>query len=152
VSFSNGVLQADTLPEAAERAGKKVVSIEWSGGSRTMTPLKGPVVDYRSFYSNRGLWTNWDVPGQPAGANAFGVQYQRNDLVAASGWSNTPTSYSPAKQGTFDLGSYTSGGSPVIANDQYDVYVFDSTNDAKVDYDHVLIVPNANAKDGSLTR
>ena len=108
-AFSAGVLQADTIAEAAERAGKKVVSLEWAGGSRTMTPLQGPVVDYRNFYSNRGLWTNWDVPGQPAGANAFGVQYQRFDLADAAGWTNVPASYSPAKQGTFDLGSYTSG-------------------------------------------
>ncbi|HXH97796.1 MAG TPA: alkaline phosphatase family protein, partial [Gaiellaceae bacterium] len=106
-SFSTGVLQADTLAEAAERAGKKVVSLEWSGGSRTISGLAGPVVDYRSFYSNRGLWTNWDVPGQPAGANAFGVQYQRFDLADAAGWTNVPTSYSPAKQGMFDLGSYS---------------------------------------------
>ena len=44
---------------------------------------------------------------------------------------NVPPSYSPAKQGTFDLGSYTSGtpATPVIANDQYDFYVYDSTND-----------------------
>jgi 2',3'-cyclic-nucleotide 2'-phosphodiesterase (5'-nucleotidase family) len=148
-AFSGGVLQADTIAEAAERAGKKVVSIEWSGASRTMTSLKGPVVDYRNFYSNRGLWTNWDVPGQPAGAAAFGVQYQRSNLADASGWVNVPASFSPAKQGMFDLGSYTSGGSPVIANDQYDFYVYDSTNDATVNYDHVLIVPNADAKDGS---
>jgi 2',3'-cyclic-nucleotide 2'-phosphodiesterase (5'-nucleotidase family)/predicted AlkP superfamily phosphohydrolase/phosphomutase len=148
-AFSPGVLQADTIAEAAERAAKKVVSVEWSGGSRTMTPLQGPVVDYRNFYSNRGLWTNWDVPGQPAGANAFGVQYQRFDLAAASGWTNVPASYSPAKERTFDLGSYTNGGSPVIANDQYDFYLYDSTDDATINYDHVLIVPNANAKDGS---
>jgi 2',3'-cyclic-nucleotide 2'-phosphodiesterase (5'-nucleotidase family)/predicted AlkP superfamily pyrophosphatase or phosphodiesterase len=148
-AFSDGVLQADTIAEATERAGKKVVSMEWSGGSRTMTKLQGPVVDYRNFYSNRGLWTNWDVPGQPAGANAFGVQYQRYDLANAIGWSNVPATYSPAKEGVFDLGSYTSGGSPVIANDQYDFYVYDSTNDATVNYDHVLIVPNANGKDGS---
>jgi len=44
-AFSNGVLQADTIAEAAERAAKKVVSVEWAGGSRTMTALKGPVVD-----------------------------------------------------------------------------------------------------------
>jgi 2',3'-cyclic-nucleotide 2'-phosphodiesterase (5'-nucleotidase family) len=148
-AFSGGVLQADSLAEAAERAGKKVVSVEWAGGSRTMTALKGPVVDYRNFYSNRGLWTNWDVPGQPAGATAFGVQYQRYDLANAAGWSNVPASYSPAKQGVFDLGSYSSSGVPVIANDQYDFYVYDSTNDATVNYDHVLIVPNATAKDGS---
>ena len=41
-AFSAGVLQADTIAEAAERAGKKVVSVEWSGGSRTMTPLQRP--------------------------------------------------------------------------------------------------------------
>jgi hypothetical protein len=132
-AFSNGVLQADTIAESTERAGKKVVSLEWSGGTRTMTALKGPVVDYRNFYSNRGLWTNWDVPGQPAGANAFGVQYQRFDLANASGWTNVPASFSPAKEGTFDLGSYTSGtpSAPVIANDQYDFYIYDSTDDAR---------------------
>ena len=107
------------------------------------------MVDYRNFYSNRGLWTNWDVPGQPAGATSFGVQYQRFDLVDAAGWSNVPATFSTAKQGTFDLGSYTSGGSPVILNDQYDFYIYDSTDDATVNYDHVLIVPNANGKDGS---
>jgi 2',3'-cyclic-nucleotide 2'-phosphodiesterase (5'-nucleotidase family) len=147
-AFSAGVLQADTIAEAVERTGKKVVSVEWSGGARTATPLQGPVVDYRNFYSNRGLWTNWDVPGQPAGANAFGVQYQRFDLTDAAGWTNVPISYSPAKEGTFDLGSYTDGA-PVIANDQYDFYVYDSTDDATVNYDHVLIVPKAMAKDGS---
>ena len=150
-AFSAGVLQADTIAEAAERAGKRVVSVEWSGGSRTMTPLQGPVVDYRSFFSNRGLWTNWDVPGQPAGATAFGVQYQRFDLADAAGWVNVPASFSPAKQGAFDLGSYTSGtpATPVIANDQYDFYVYDSTDDATANYDHVLIAPNADGKDGS---
>ena len=150
-AFSDGVLQADTIAESAERAGKKVVSLEWAGGSRTMTKLQGPVVDYRNFYSNRGLWTNWDVPGQPAGAAAFGVQYQRFNLADAAGWANVPATYSPAKQGTFDLGSYTSGAPPVpvIANDQCDFYVYDSTNDAVANYDHVLIVPNADGKDGS---
>ena len=146
-AFSSGVLQADTLPEAAERAGKKVVSVEWSGGSRTATPLNGPVVDYRNFYSNRGLWTNWDVPGQPAGANAFRVQYQRYGLLDAAGWTNCPDTFSTAKQGTFDLGSYVSGGNPVIANDQYDFYVYDLTDDATTNYDHVLIVSNASTKD-----
>jgi 2',3'-cyclic-nucleotide 2'-phosphodiesterase (5'-nucleotidase family)/predicted AlkP superfamily phosphohydrolase/phosphomutase len=148
-AFSNGVLQADTIAEAAERAGKKVVSVEWSGASRTMKPLQGPVVDYRNFYSNRGLWTNWDVPGQPARANAFGVAYQRFDLTDAAGWTNVPVSYSPAKEGTFDLGSYTSSGSPVITNDCYHFYVYDSTNDATVNYDRVLIVPDDAVKDGA---
>jgi 2',3'-cyclic-nucleotide 2'-phosphodiesterase (5'-nucleotidase family) len=147
-AFTTGILQADTLPQAAERAGKKVVAVEWSGARNLVPALQGPVVDYRSFYSNRGLWTNWDVPGQPAGADAFGVQYQRFDLADAGGWTDVPTSYSPAKEGTFDLGSYTISGSLAIANDQYDFYVYDSSDDAAVNYDHVLVVPNADAKDG----
>lgn len=148
-AFSDGVLQADTLAEAAERAGKTVVSVEWSGGSRTMTGVQGPVVDYRTFHSNRGLWTNWDVPGQPAGALAFGVQYQRYDLADAAGWINVPASYSPPKEGIFDLGAYTSGGAPVVPNDMVDFYVYDSTDDAAMNYDHVLAVPNEYGKDGS---
>ncbi len=31
-SFDNGVLQAETLAQAAERGGKKVAQIEWAGG------------------------------------------------------------------------------------------------------------------------
>lgn len=85
------------------------------------------------------------MPGQRAGANAFGVQYQRFDLADAAGWTNVPISFSPPKQGTFDLGS----AAPVIANNQYDFYVYDSTNDGISNYDHVLIVPNAFVKDGS---
>ncbi len=145
-AFSGGVLQADTIAESAGRAGKKVVSVEWAGGARTATQLQGPVVDYRNFYSNRGLWTNWDVPGQPAGASAFGVQYQRFDLQDASGWSNVPASFSPAKQGLFDIGA----NSGAMVNDQYDFYIYDSSNDAIVNYDGVVIVPNAGGKDGSL--
>lgn len=150
-AFSSGVLQADTIAESAERAGKKVVSVEWAGASRTATALKGPVVDYRNFYSNRGLWTNRDVPGQPDGAKAFGVEYQQSDLAEAAGWVNVPASFSPAKQGTFDVASYTSGtpAVPVIANDQYDFYVYDSTNDTTVNYDKVLIVPDADGNDGT---
>jgi len=41
-----------------------------------------------------------------------------------------------------------SGGSPVIANDQYDFYVYDATDDATMNYDHALVVPNANGKMG----
>ena len=69
------ILQADTLHQASERASKVVVSVEWVG-ARTHN-LQGPVVDFRSFFSTRGVLVNYDLPGQPAGANAFGVSYQR---------------------------------------------------------------------------
>ena len=48
-SLGNSILQADTLQQAAERAGKKVASVEWVG-SRTHN-LLGPVIDFRNFFS-----------------------------------------------------------------------------------------------------
>src|SRR3954447_18641804 len=53
-SFSGaGVLQADTIANAAERAGKKVAQIDWVGG--IPAAINGPSVDFASFFSNRGV-------------------------------------------------------------------------------------------------
>ncbi len=144
-AFTTGILQADTLPQAAERAHKKVVSVEWSGNRNLVPALQGPVVDYRSFFSARGILLNYDMPGQPAGANAFNVKYERVDLADASGWSNVPVSYSPAREQQLDIFPYATGP----ANGKYDLYIYDSTDDSTVDYDHVLVVPNADAKNGA---
>ena len=81
----------------------------------------------------------------PAGANAFGVQYQRVDLDAASGWSNVPASFSPAKQESIDLGASATN----LANDLVDLYIFDSTDDATTNYDAVIAVLNSANKNGS---
>ena len=137
------ILQADTIQQAAERAGKSVVSVEWVG-SRTHN-LQGPVVDFRSFFSNRGILLNYDLGGQPAGANAFGVQYQRVVLDAAAGWSNVPASFSPAMQESIDLGANVAN----LANDVVDLYIFDSTDDATTNYDSVIAVLNSAGKNGA---
>ena len=52
-SLGDPILQADTLQQAAERAGKTVVSVEWVG-SRTHN-LQGPVVVFRTFFSTPGV-------------------------------------------------------------------------------------------------
>ena len=98
---TTGILQADHIGQAAERAGKTVVSMEWVGSRNLIPALQGPVVDFRTFIGGRGIVLNYDLPGQPAGANAFGVQYQRIDLADAAGWTNVPASFSPAKQTSF---------------------------------------------------
>src|SRR5438034_8239140 len=47
-SFSStGVLQADTIANAAERAGKKVAQIEWTGGRAAN--IAGPTVDFANL-------------------------------------------------------------------------------------------------------
>ena len=78
-SLGASILQADTIQQAAERAGK--TRSRSSGSARAYAPnLQGPLVDFRAFFSNRGILLNYDLAGQPEGANAFGVSYQRVDL------------------------------------------------------------------------
>ena len=138
-----GVLQADTLQQAAERAGKTVVSVEWVGSRGLVPALQGPVVDFRSFFSRRGVLVNYDLAGQPAGANAFGVDYQRVDLDPAAGWTNVPSSVSPAMQEQFTLTTTFGSQNPTRL---FDLYIYDSTG---AGYDHVLVVPSTAGKDGN---
>jgi 2',3'-cyclic-nucleotide 2'-phosphodiesterase (5'-nucleotidase family)/predicted AlkP superfamily phosphohydrolase/phosphomutase len=139
---ATGILQADTIAQAAERAGKSVVAMEWVAARSYVPALQGPVVDFRSFIGGRGITLNFDIPGQTA--SAFGVQYQQQELVAASDWTNVPASFSPARQTSF-----THNNAQIPGGGIWDVYVYDSTNDSAVNYDHALIVNRFNAKDGT---
>jgi hypothetical protein len=81
-----GLIQADTLPQAAERAGKQVVSIGWEGLSTLDPPLGGPVVAGPIPYSQSGVITTIDLADQPANAERLGVGYEHVDLRPAEGW------------------------------------------------------------------
>lgn len=137
--FQPGILHADTLGQAAERAGKTVVAVEWVGARGYDPALQGPVIDFREFLSDRGVLANYDVPGQPAGADFFGVTYQRVDLAEASGWTNVPESFSPAMEQRLLLtnDAFQDG---VNVDRSFDFYVYDSTDDQTVNYDRTLIV------------
>ena len=69
-----GVLQADTIANAAERAGKKVAQIDWVGGAAAN--IAGPTVDFTNFFSNRGVLVGAADPVEQAGSAFFGVTYQ----------------------------------------------------------------------------
>jgi 2',3'-cyclic-nucleotide 2'-phosphodiesterase (5'-nucleotidase family) len=145
---TDAVLQSDHIAQAAERAGKTVVSVEWVA-SRNLSPqLNGPVVDFRTFFSNRGILLNYDLPGQPGGANAFGVSYQRVDLDDAVGWTNVPASFSPARQEQLKI---TNTAFPATDNVDrfYDLYIYDSTNDSTTNYNRVIAVPSTAGKNGA---
>jgi 2',3'-cyclic-nucleotide 2'-phosphodiesterase (5'-nucleotidase family)/predicted AlkP superfamily phosphohydrolase/phosphomutase len=142
-----GIVQADHIAQAAERAGKSVVAVEWVAARSLVPALQGPVVDFRSFFSRRGVVLNYDLPGQPAGANAFGVDYQRVSLEAASAdWTNVPVTFSPAKQQQFTLTTTFAAVNPTRV---FDLYIYDSTDDATTNYDRVLAVPSTALKDGN---
>ena len=155
-SFDSVALQAETLAQAAERGGKKVAQIEWAGGR--VGVINGPTVDFRSFLSGRGVTTNYIGPADDAAfVTSFGLQFDHPAGFAgqeafpaaaptpATGWSNVPTSYSPAQEmrmRVLDFGT-----------DKYglNAYIFDTTNDNTVNYDRVLFSPTKNGADAVAT-
>jgi 2',3'-cyclic-nucleotide 2'-phosphodiesterase (5'-nucleotidase family) len=149
-AFDPGVLQAETLAQAAERGGKKVAQIEWAGGRSGA--IDGPTIDFRNFRSGRGVATNYIAPTDSATfTRAFGLQFDHPQGFAgqapfaqaapspATGWTDVPRSYSPAQEmrlRVIDAGT-----------DKYglNAYIYDSRNDRRTRYDRVLL---ATTKDG----
>lgn len=146
-AFAAGVIQSDTLEQDAERNGKTVACFEWTTCGGIRPQIQGPVVDGENFFSKSAVLINFDLPGQPGKVSAFSfaVNYQRVSLQSASGWTNVPASYSPAIQQTLVLPSTSSAN----VDRSFDLYIYDSTNDGATNYDHVLAVPAAAAKNGS---
>jgi hypothetical protein len=146
-AFQPGVLEADSLQLDAERNGKTVVCFEWTTCGAIRPQVEGPVVDGENFFSKSAALVNFDQPGQPAKASAFSfaVNYQRVSLQPATGWTNVPTSFSPAMQQTLVLPSTSAAN----VDRAFDLYIYDSTNDGTTNYDHVLAVPSTAGKDGS---
>jgi 2',3'-cyclic-nucleotide 2'-phosphodiesterase (5'-nucleotidase family)/predicted AlkP superfamily phosphohydrolase/phosphomutase len=146
-SFSAaGVLQADTIANAAERAGKKVAQIDWTGGRSAN--IAGPTVDFANFFSTRGVLTYPVVPSEQNGAASFGLSYQVASFVPASGWTNVPVGdpAAPPMQTTLSVNTSFAAQNP---NRSYDVYIYDSKIDGTAAYDHVILVRSGAAKDGS---
>jgi 2',3'-cyclic-nucleotide 2'-phosphodiesterase (5'-nucleotidase family) len=150
-AFDPGVLRAETIAQSAERGGLKVAQVEFAGGRGGV--IDGPTIDYRTFHSGRGVATNYiGATDDAAFTAAFGLQFDHPagfagqapfDAAAPSpalGWTNVPVSFSPAQEmrlRVLDFGT-----------DKYglNAYLFDSSNDATVNYDRVLL---ASGKDGA---
>ena len=146
-SLGATILQADTLQQAAERAGLKVASVEWVG-SRTHN-LQGPVIDFRNFFSTRGVLTHPLVPAEQAGAAAFGVSYQIASIAPASGWSNTPTgddAVSPPQQAVLTVATTFAAQNPTRT---YDVYIYDSVVNGTSAYDRIVLVRSGAGKNAA---
>ena len=151
-AFDAGVLQAETLAQAAERGGKKVAQIEWAGGRGGATD--GPTVDFRGFFSGRGVATNYiAATDDPAFTASFGLQFDHPNGFSnqppfpqaapspATGWTNVPTSFSPAKEMRLRVVDF--------GVDKYglNAYIYDSRNDGRARYDRVLFSPTKSGND-----
>ncbi|MGH2473720.1 MAG: alkaline phosphatase family protein, partial [Candidatus Limnocylindrales bacterium] len=147
-AFDANVLQAESIAQSAERGGLKVAQVEWAGG-RGAT-IQGPTIDFRSFFSGRGVATNFigaagdELFDDAQFITAFGLQFDHPAGFAgqapfagaapapATGWTDVPASNSPAMEmrlRVLDFGT-----------DKYglNAYLFDSTNDSTTNYDRVL--------------
>ncbi len=154
-AFDPGVLQAESIAQSAERGGLKVAQVEWAGGRNAA--INGPTIDFQSFFSGRGVATNFVGTAGDAlfdDANfiaSFGLQFDtpagyagrapfaEAAPTAATGWTDVPASNSPAMQMRLRV---LDG-----ATDKYglNAYIFDSTNDGATNYDQVLF---STTKDG----
>ena len=145
-SFSGaGVLQADTIANAAERAGKKVAQIDWVGG--IPANITGPTVDFATFYSNRGVLVGQADSTEQAGAAAFGTNYQVGSIAPASStWTNVPAGdpAAPPKEAAWTIPTSFAAQNPTRT---YNVYFYDSNVNGTPAYDHAIVATND--RDGS---
>ena len=138
-SFSApGTMQADTIANSAERAGKKVAQIDWVGGAAA--GIAGPIVDFTNFFSNRGVLVGVANPVEQAGSAFFGVDYQVATLVPAAGWTGVPTGdpAAPPMETTWAVPSTFAAQNP---NRTYNVYFYDSVVGGGANYDHAIVSP-----------
>ncbi len=155
-AFSPAALQAETIAQAAERGGKKVAQIEWAGGR--IGTIDGPTVDYRNFFSGRGVATNYIAPtDDPNFTASFGLQFDHPAGFAgnppfpeaepqpATGWSDVPESFSPPQEMRLRVIDF--------GEDKYglNAYIFDSTDNGTVDYDQVLFSRTKSGADAVAT-
>ncbi|MBA3583657.1 MAG: 5'-nucleotidase C-terminal domain-containing protein [Gemmatimonadetes bacterium] len=140
-----GVLQADTIANAAERAGKKVAQLDWVGGRAA--GIAGPTVDFANFYSNRGVVVFPFNAAEQAGAAFFGVTYTVAGFKAASGWTNVPPGdpAAPPLETEFTIPTTFGANNP---SRTYDVYIYDSIANGQAAYNHVVLVRRSAAKNG----
>ncbi|MBA3274639.1 MAG: alkaline phosphatase family protein, partial [Chloroflexia bacterium] len=128
--FDTGVLQSQTIAQAAEQYGKSVVSVQWTGTGGLDPQLDGPVIDYWTSYSFSTVLANYGLNTES--------EYQQVTLAEATGWSNVPESYSPALEQRFTIASNDEATNPERL---FDLYIHDSTDDQAVNYDRLLVVP-----------
>ena len=137
-SYQPGIyapLEAETLPEAAERAGLKVLLYDWN--SSDQPAIQGPWVKYWRTFTRAGVAQNYDEPAVAQGAAAWGLMFDRLTLTPVSGGAGGPRSFSPLLGTRLRLEDF--GGLAY----EYAVRLYDSTNDGRTNYDRAAVLSGA---------
>jgi 2',3'-cyclic-nucleotide 2'-phosphodiesterase (5'-nucleotidase family) len=108
------------------------------------------VVDFRSFFSRRGVLASPLNTTEQAGTAAFGVFYGVASFSPALGWTGTPTgddAVSPPQQTVLTVATTFAAQNPTRT---YDVYIYDSVVNGVSVYDRVLLARTGVGKSASL--
>lgn len=140
-AWAAGINNAQTLAKTADDQGLKVAALGWQAFDTTSVP-HGVVVEYfPDWLTGRGIvanynvtlnWTNILSPGPTLANNVV-------TLTDATGWTNVPQSYSPAKETVFSMNNFSA--QPVLT---YNVYIFDNSDDGVVNYKKALVSSSKN--------
>ena len=134
-------MQADTIANAAERAGKKVAQIDWVGGPQRRSP--GPTVDFTNFFSNRGVLVGAADAAEQAGLGVLRRRLPGRGASRRGGLDERPAGR-PGRDAEADDVAPTRcrRRSPrQNPNRTYDVYFYDSVVGGGASYDRVIVSP-----------
>lgn len=140
-----GIVQADTLPLAAERAGKVVVAVGWPGLDNEEAVLQGPVIGTAEAFSLPSVARTGATANEIAATSATAAEMAALEFAPASGWENLPASFSEPQEASFTLGTTDDALNPERT---LNVLALDSSDDGAVNYDQAIV---AAEKDGELT-
>ena len=144
-----GILQADTLPQAAERAGKKVARARVGRRARN---LRARAPGARRRLPHLLLAPRHRSQLRPAGAagaarTRSASHYQRVRPRRRDAAGRTCRRRSARRSRRSSRHEHVRSDQP--ATGVYDLYIYDSTERRTVNYDHVLVVHRAARKNGS---
>jgi 2',3'-cyclic-nucleotide 2'-phosphodiesterase (5'-nucleotidase family) len=134
-----GIVQADTLPQAAERAGKLVAAVGWPGLVGDEAALQGPVIGAAETLSQAAVARTVASEDEIAAAAEHGVGLAALKFVPARARTDLPESYSEPQEATFTLGSSNEGVNP---DRTLSVIAIDSTDDGATNYDQLILAPD----------
>ena len=131
-----GVVQADTLPLAAERAGKFVAAVGWPGLDGEEAVLQGPVIGAPESFSLPGVARTGATADEIAAADASGAGLAPLDFAPAAGWANLPESFSEPQEAVFAVQTTDEAVNPERT---VNVLAIDSTDDGATNYDQAVV-------------
>ena len=126
------------MAKSPRRRARRSPIFDWTA-TLPGTKIKGPAVDYRNFYSSRGVIANYEVPGAcPTSCAIRPGLHQRPANRRRQRLDRRAHIRSARPKKRASASTPTSSAAPPRPL-TWPVYIYDSTDDGQVNYDHALI-------------